>query len=689
MRFEAMQRLFPTETGRRLSLQKSIESALEKSRTPREFFFNASKIKGMPNKERIALKKAVKEIGAKQEILKKEILKQEAANKASVEKALEEKAKKATEERLKKQTLSKEQWQKAKDAAQKQKLSEQAEKAKQAMEVPVGGSEAEATQAVKNVFTKNKSQEAQIKKMSKEDIAELERLDREEAETLFAKGGTELLGGTVAGVEQDEQGNITLDPAKFLMGVLGVSSVKGLSKVYKSSPKTKAKVEKALKSLASDSTRVAGDMLEKINKQIGLDIEPKIIADVKATQPLKKHEQLKVIHNLSSENLDFVDKYFKGEIPAPSIAVTGRDIPFESFGNITMVGSKEVIDPKIAANKTFGADAYTKRTPRAEFKKDIEKYRDLRTLTSFYDKGYRIEGFMEEVLSGSKTTSQAANDVKYSDDMKKIYKGQTGKRYSEKAAKEWWIDQFESIKSDATFNISDDYYNKKMRDYTPDNIVKYIKKSSVTNSEGFNYGLGSTRAQGLRELKSIKAIKEQTAPLITSVEMDKFKTNLQNRMIDIEAELQPFSNYSTVDSEALNEIIAGFMQGYTSRALTKDFTDVPEDLVKKIAQFGAELATAPTEYYESKLLRGVDLSEFTGAIVPKGTPKRITDILKKKGVKVKLYDPKDSEAREKILQDFLENNPNTLFMNPLTSLISVGAAVGAENALSQKDKNKL
>lgn len=73
LRFEALQRMLPTEQGRRLSLQRSIESALEKSRTPREFFFNASKIKGMPNKDREALKKAVKEIGAKEEELKKQM----------------------------------------------------------------------------------------------------------------------------------------------------------------------------------------------------------------------------------------------------------------------------------------------------------------------------------------------------------------------------------------------------------------------------------------------------------------------------------------------------------------------------------------------------------------------------------------------------------------------------------------
>jgi hypothetical protein len=74
--FEAFQRLFPSETGRRLSLQKAIEMSLEKSRSPREFFFNASKIKGLPTKDREALKRAVKEIGAEADKINKQIKKE-------------------------------------------------------------------------------------------------------------------------------------------------------------------------------------------------------------------------------------------------------------------------------------------------------------------------------------------------------------------------------------------------------------------------------------------------------------------------------------------------------------------------------------------------------------------------------------------------------------------------------------
>jgi len=313
LRFEAIQRLLPTETGRRLSLQKSLETALENSRTSKEFFFKASKIKGMPNKDRIALKKAVKEIGeeaekvqaqAQKETLKKQteaeakVAKKEAAKQADIERKVDEKKAK---------------WDWAKSQAKKKKLSEQANRVQDAAEIPIGGSEDIQKAEVKKQFKKKLDPDRDIKNMTKEDIAEQERLDAEalkdEANRVFAKGGTELAGGAIAGIEIDEEGNVSLDPAKFVMGALGVASIKGLAKSYKSSPKAQAKIEKALKDLASDSTRVAGEMLEKINKQIGLNIEPRIIADTGPVSKAPFYSQLeKTIKDLPQ------DKFIKQQL---------------------------------------------------------------------------------------------------------------------------------------------------------------------------------------------------------------------------------------------------------------------------------------------------------------------------------------------------------------------------------------
>jgi hypothetical protein len=408
--FESFQRLLNTDRGRRLSIQHAIGTHLEKSRTPKEFLFNVSKIKNIPDQERLILKNAIKDINRQEAKLKQEAIAQATKNEESILKAKEAKAKQATEKVLSEQEFKKAKWEKAKKEAETQKLNEQARKAKEAKEPKIGGSEDEAKQAVKNVFAKNTSEEAKYKNMSKADIAEQDRLHNEnivktseknvelgdktvskktytfkegkleifknspyaqgrnsintievdslaknkgigtkliesakddfenisaqvsnagaveffykqgfrptikkdatvqeakkmfkengeslnmewrlseEASKVFAKGVPEVISGTIAGVEQDEQGNITLDPEKFLLGVLGVSSIRGLNKAYKNSPKTQAKVEKALRSLASDSTRVAGDMIEKINKQIGLNIEPNIVAKTKGITPDK------------------------------------------------------------------------------------------------------------------------------------------------------------------------------------------------------------------------------------------------------------------------------------------------------------------------------------------------------------------------------------------------------------------
>ena len=59
-----------------------------------------------------------------------------------------------------------------------------------------------------------------------------------------------LLSGSVAGVEQDEQGNITLDPQKFLLGLAGgAAGSKAIAQGFKTmnkNPELKAKVTKEL-----------------------------------------------------------------------------------------------------------------------------------------------------------------------------------------------------------------------------------------------------------------------------------------------------------------------------------------------------------------------------------------------------------------------------------------------------------
>lgn len=73
-------------------------------------------------------------------------------------------------------------------------------------------------------------------------------------------------------------------------------------------------------------------------------------------------KDLVVYHNVSAGKLREAIKL--GGLPMPSLAITKRDIPFGDFGEIMLIGDKDMIDPrKSRANEVFSRDAYTVRKP--------------------------------------------------------------------------------------------------------------------------------------------------------------------------------------------------------------------------------------------------------------------------------------------------------------------------------------
>lgn len=73
-------------------------------------------------------------------------------------------------------------------------------------------------------------------------------------------------------------------------------------------------------------------------------------------------KDLVVYHNISAGKLREAIKL--GGLPMPSLAITKRDIPFGDFGEITLIGDKDMINPrKSRSNEVFSRDAYTVRKP--------------------------------------------------------------------------------------------------------------------------------------------------------------------------------------------------------------------------------------------------------------------------------------------------------------------------------------
>lgn len=75
--------------------------------------------------------------------------------------------------------------------------------------------------------------------------------------------------------------------------------------------------------------------------------------------------QLSVLHNLSSENLEFADKM--GGLAVPSLAIVKEGMGVEGYGDITLIGRRDLADPSKV--DVYDADAYTSTFPRPEYKK--------------------------------------------------------------------------------------------------------------------------------------------------------------------------------------------------------------------------------------------------------------------------------------------------------------------------------
>lgn len=78
-----------------------------------------------------------------------------------------------------------------------------------------------------------------------------------EASTMFAKGGDNLFAGVIAGVERDEEGNVTFDPAKFVLGLGGYTAVKAMLKNKQFQGVLKDYAQRAITELETGSSQGA------------------------------------------------------------------------------------------------------------------------------------------------------------------------------------------------------------------------------------------------------------------------------------------------------------------------------------------------------------------------------------------------------------------------------------------------
>lgn len=433
--------------------------------------------------------------------------------------------------------------------------------------------------------------------------------------------------------------------------------------------------------------------------QPGLELTPAMKASVLGGQTLFQDPKPSLIiqHNVTAANLRHAAKI--GGIPVPSLAIAKADDSLIDFGEITLIGHKEMADPRgYAKPKVFGSDVYSPRYPTIHYKIDragektlaaaLEPFSEI-TGRTYYDldslqkEGARYLERDEPRVKAAFLESRGLLDrdalAKEKAKEKDAYYGRVNvENWLRKTIEKHSLDrELETFAADlfATINPAEQIFrgftnagNRRYQAHTLENIVTILKKNiRGGESESNVYGVGQLRSKFTTQFKSVKGITDAKDRIVSDAAFEAIKKETEEELFDITKELGAYYQHDAERFGFVDTVMAVMEDGATkglSFAL-KDygFIDVPDETKQRIAGFMHKLRTMPTEYFEAKILREVDLAEFAGAVVPADIAPDILELLKARGLQVATYDRR--EVRKDVVNEFAKQlGDKVLFQDP-------------------------
>ena len=267
-------------------------------------------------------------------------------------------------------------------------------------------------------------------------------------------------------------------------------------------------------------------------------------------------------------------------------------------------------------------------------------------------------------------------------------------------------------------------------DYRPDgrriylpatlkNFVRLMKKKRGAGQEAmFLQGMGQLRAKITPQFRTISEIKAERSRITDTADFTAQKDELQNLYEDVidlvgktaddvfkkneprAGEKDSFGKTIMVDMRTTEELFEDLMLGRLgTHEYSKNYDKAlfeNKELQAKVKELKEKLISLPTEYFEAKPMRGVQLDEFVGAIVPKDVSPQVEAILKKNGLRIEKYDYDDSygiskddlSAEEFAKKDELPTKQN-LFRRFPEVLFSIGAGASILPEIQRRNSLKM
>jgi hypothetical protein len=376
------------------------------------------------------------------------------------------------------------------------------------------------------------------------------------------------------------------------------------------------------------------------------------------------------LHNTTPQALTRYDEL--GGLPAPSVAVTQEDIPFENFGEITLVGRPERFAPEAnKANTVWGSDAYTVRAPKP-FRVPSSDAKD-RFFTEFknlaasdrQDFNYIIDQLSRNssnpaelyrkfdtwLLTGDSSLKQFAEDanipIPEGADWVELHRIRENNREAFDIWKESKINTY--FDPDLYFDSSSPSSSRvNIKPFTNENIIPYMKRQSGAGTEETStVGVGKIRSALQPKLSSLDEVRASRGSLADDI--SESNTANDSLLISFQDALEPYYIWPDGGWQMRDDVGTALSNsgriGMRTALKKEGFENVPDALVNELTQFTDDLVRSPTSYFESKPMRQVGFEEFSGAIVPRNAPESSLRLLESKNIPYTLYDPESPADR--------------------------------------------
>ena len=235
-----------------------------------------------------------------------------------------------------------------------------------------------------------------------------------------------------------------------------------------------------------------------------------------------------------------------------------------------------------------------------------------------------------------------------------------------------WVEaQLKELAGDDKVRIGNRLYP-----FTAENVLKYMLKNAGKGKEhGLGVGMNQAAAMAAHRFTSIEDMHAQEGKLGSKDAYVAAKKHLEETVDTFRQDISQYRKDERWDAIRISEDAmeaagkSADKSGHTtverlrkSLAKTGAFReDIPDEVLQEGVDMMNALSDATVQYFEAKPQRIVDISEFSGAVVPEGTDAGLIKRLEDAGLQVETYTRENAAERQRATERVQAERPETFF----------------------------